>query len=563
MQTVVQPSHEAVEVAHKTSEKNKFGDETIEVDSITTRDGDTVRKLQPRHVALIGIGGTIGTALFVAIGSALTAGGPASLLIAFIIWSSVIWGVNNAMSEMVTWLPINSGFIRLAGRFVDEALGVAAGWNFFVCEAALVAFEVTACCVIVRFWDVDGSIHKAVWIAIILALYSLLNLITVEYYGESEFWFAIGKVLLITALICMTFVLMVGGNPKGDAFGFRYWKNPGAFAEYIEKGSMGRFLGFFQCLVTASFVIAGPDYLSMAAGEAINPRKTMPEAYRVVFARLVAFFVLGSLAVGIIVPYNDPSLLKAIGDGKPGAAKSPYVIALTRLEVPVLPHIINAAVLLSAFSAGNSYVFCASRTLYGLSLEGKAPRIFTKCSKRGVPYNSVIMVLAIGLLAFLSVSKNANIVLTWFVSIVTSSQLINFAIMTFTYLRFYKAMEVQGISRSELPYRSRFNPYTAYYSLTAITLMIFLQGYSVFIKGQWDVSNFLFAYFMVGVTPAIYLVWKLVKRTKWLALRDVDLFTGKKEIDEDELMWKELEAAGKLHQGKARKGWSQIRKFLF
>lgn len=124
--------------------------------------------------------------MFVAIGSALTAGGPASLLIAFMIWSSVIWGVNNAMSEVVTWLPLNSAFIRFAGRFVDEAFGVAAGWNFFICEAALVAFEVTACTVIVRFWDVDGSVPKAAWIAIIILLYSLLNLITVHYYGESE-----------------------------------------------------------------------------------------------------------------------------------------------------------------------------------------------------------------------------------------------------------------------------------------------------------------------------------------------------------------------------------------
>lgn len=80
---------------------------------------------------------TIGTALFVAIGSALTAGGPASLLIAFMIWASVIWGVNNAMSEVVTWLPINSAFIRFASRFVDEAFGVAAGWNFFICEGTI------------------------------------------------------------------------------------------------------------------------------------------------------------------------------------------------------------------------------------------------------------------------------------------------------------------------------------------------------------------------------------------------------------------------------------------
>ena len=549
---------------HVAGVDTKVVDAMFDGASIGTRDGDTLRQLQPRHVALIGIGGTIGTALFVAIGSALTAGGPASLLIAFCIWASVIWGVNESMSEVVTWLPINSAFVRFAGRFVDEAYGVAVGWNFFICQAALVAFEVTAVTVIVRFWDVNQSCPLWVYILVTVALYSLLNLITVKYYGESEFWFAIGKVLLITALILMTFIMMCGGNPKKDAFGFRYWKNPGAFAEYAPyEGSFGRFVGFFQCMISASFVIAGPDYLSMAAGEAINPRKTMPEAYKVVFARLVAFFVLGSLAVGIIVPYNDPNLLGAIKSKQPGAAKSPYVIGLRNFGVPVLPHIINAAVLLSAFSAGNSYVFCASRTLYGMALEGKAPKILTKCSKRGVPYWSVSVVLAIAMLSFLSVNKNSNVVLQWFVNLITASQLINFLTMCISYLRFRAALFAQNIPLSELPHRSRWLPAPAWWAAVMITLMIFLQGYGVFLPGEFDIATFMFNYFAVLIFPVVYLGWKVVKKTKYIPLKEIDLFTGKREIDDDEQRWKELEASGQLEQGKARGAWSQVRKFLF
>ncbi|BFZ55523.1 proteinral amino acid permease agp2 [Savitreella phatthalungensis] len=532
--------------------------------SIGSRDGDTIRKLQPRHVALIGIGGTIGTALFVAIGAALTAGGPASLLIAFSLWTTVIWGVNECMSEVVTWLPINSAFVRFAGRFVDEAFGVATGWNFFICEAALVAFEVTACTVIVTFWDPTYKCPLWVYILVVIAIYALLNLITVHYYGEAEFWFAIGKVLLITALIIMTFIMMVGGNPKHDAFGFRNWRIPGApFAEYIYTGDLGRFIGFFQCLTAASFVIAGPDYLSMAAGEAINPRKTMPEAYKVVFARLVAFFILGSLAVGIIVPFNDPHLLHAIKSHQPGAARSPYVIALQNFGVPVLPHIINAAVLLSAFSAGNSYVFCASRTLYGLALERKAPRILTKCSKRGVPYWSVSIVLAIALLSFLSVNKNSNVVLNWFVSLITASQLINFWTMCFSYLRWRAALKAQNIPLSELPRKSKWTPYPAYWALAMLSMMIVFQGYSLWTPDGFDVSTLIFDYFAVWVFIAVYFGWKLIYRTRIVPLNEVDLFTGKREIDEDELRWRELERSGALDKGQARTIWSAIRKFFF
>ena len=240
-----------------------------------------------------------------------------------------------------------------------------------------------------------------------------------KWYGESEFWLALGKVVLIVGLIIYTFITMLGGNPLHDRFGFRFWRDPGAFAELYKTGSLGRWLGFLQCLIQASFTIAGPDYVSMVAGEAENPRAVMPRAYNAVFGRLMAFFVLGSLAVGINVPYNDPELADAFSKNLPGAAASPYVVAMNRLQIHVLPDIVNAMVLTAAFSAGNSYVYCASRSLFGLALEGKAPKFLTTCTKNGVPIYCVTVVLALSLLSFLQVSSGASVVLQWFVNLVS------------------------------------------------------------------------------------------------------------------------------------------------
>lgn len=221
----------------------------------------------------------------------------------------------------------------------------------------------------------------------------------------------------------------------------------------------------------------------MAAGEAQNPRKVMPRAYKAVLTRLTFFFVFGSLAVGINVPHNDEELAAAFRSGRPGAAASPYVVAMNRLQVQVLPHIVNAMVLASAFSAGNSYVYCASRSLFGLALEGKAPRILTKCTKQGVPIYCVMVVLAIALLSFLQVSNNAAVVLQWFVNLVTASQLINFSVMAFTFIKWKKACEVQGLDRNTLPFTSRLQPFQAWYALIATFIMTFLGGYEVFLPG--------------------------------------------------------------------------------
>lgn len=321
------------------------------------------------------------------------------------------------MAEMVTYLPISSPFIRFAGRYVDEAFGVAAGYNFFVFEAMLVPFEIVACNVIIHFWS--DIVPAGGIIAIVIVCYGVINVFAVQWYGESEFWLALGKVLLIIGLIIYTFIVMLGGNPQGDRFGFRYWNNPGSFTELYYGGTLGRFLGFLQCLIQASFTIAGPDYVSMAAGEAENPRRVLPRAFKAVFYRLTAFFMFGSLCVGILVPYNDAELKEAFSSGKPGAAASPYVVSMNRLGIPVLPHIVNAMVLGAAFSAGNSYVYCASRSLFGLALEGKAPKIFTRCTRNGVPIYCVALVLLISLLSFLQLSNDAAVVLSWFVNLVS------------------------------------------------------------------------------------------------------------------------------------------------
>lgn len=397
------------------------------------------------------------------------------------------------MAEMVTYLPISSPFIRFAGRWVDEAFGFAAGWNFFVFEAALVPFEIVACNLIIHFWS--DIVPTGAVIAIIIGLYGLINVLAVKWYGESEFWAALGKMLLIIGLIIFTFITMLGGNPTGDRFGFRYWNEPGAFTEKHYTGHLGIFLGFLQCLIQASFTIAGPDYVSMAAGEAENPRYVMPRAFNAVFYRLTCFFVLGALCVGILVPYNDPELKAALEGGEPGAAASPYVVAMNRMNIGGLPHIVNAMVLTAAFSAGNSYVYCASRSLYGLSLEGKAPKFLTKCTRQGVPIYCVGIVLCFALLAFLALSSSTATVLDWFVSLVTASQLLNFAMTCFTYLFFFRALKAQGIDRRTLPYRAWYQPYVAYYGLIGTFVMAFVGGYTVFLPldGYWSVPDFLFS----------------------------------------------------------------------
>ena len=126
--------------------------------------------------------------------------------------------------------------------------------------------------------------------------------------------------------------------------------------------------------------------LCSAASETENPRRNISKAVRRVFWRIIIFYLLGILITGMLVPYDDPALLNSTGT----ATQSPYVIAIRRAGIHTLPSIINAAVFTSAFSAGNSFLFCSSRILYGLAIRGQAPRVFAYCTKNGLPIFSVL-----------------------------------------------------------------------------------------------------------------------------------------------------------------------------
>ncbi|KFY37042.1 hypothetical protein V495_07431 [Pseudogymnoascus sp. VKM F-4514 (FW-929)] len=492
------------------------------------------RKLRGRQVQLFAIGGAIGTSLFVQMGAALPKGGPAGLFLGFVTYGSIVLAVNQCFAEMVCYMPIPSPFVRLAGHWVDEALSFAMGWNFFLTMALGIPYEIAALNVLLTYWT--DKVPVAAVVVICIVLYAVLNILTVRYYGVSEFYLSIFKVLLMIGLIAYTFITMVGGNPDRDPYGFRYWKNPGSFVEYLTPGNTGRFLGILACMVQGSFTMVGPEFISMAAGEAERPRRVMYKAYSSFVWRLMFFFLVGALAIGIVVPYNDKTLSDTLSGNRKGSgtgAASPYVISMDKFGIPVLPHIVNAGIMTSVFSAGNNLVFSASRTLYGMSIEGKAFAIFSKCSRSGVPYYAVAFSMLFCLLGFLQVSNGSAQVLNWLVGCITASYLLNYFGTCITYLHFHKSLKLQGVDRDTLPYKGYLQPYAAWYAVCGTGIMTLILGYNLFITGHWDLASFFLDYVMVAFFILTFVFWKVFKRTKYVRPGTADLQLGntKNEID--------------------------------
>ncbi|KAF7874217.1 hypothetical protein EAF04_002889 [Stromatinia cepivora] len=506
--------------------------------------GYVTRGLKSRHIQFIALGGTIGTGLFLGIGGALTQAGPLSILLGYSFTGIAIFAMMQCLGEMATWLPLPGAIPQFCARYVDDALGFAVGWNNWYSAAITLCAEISAASVVIQYWPGAVHISVAVWISIIIVLVICLNIFAVSIYGEAEFLFASIKIITIVGLLIMAFIVDLGGNPKNDRLGFRYWKHGQAMKEYDSTGDTGRFLGLFSTLVNAAFSYGGVELVAVAAGEAENPRKNIPKAVRRVFWRILFFYVLGSLAIGVLVSSSDKHLLKAQEEGAPGAARSPWVIGIQNAGIPVLPSIINAVILTSATSSANAFLYTGSRYLFALAQNKQAPRFLLRCSKAGVPYWAVLCTASISLITYLSVgSGGAATAFTWFQNLTTIASLFTWCSICVAYIQFYKALAAQGVDRNTLVFKSRFQPYTAYISLGFFIVIIFFNGFDVFVgqnHSHWNITNFLTAYIGIPIFFVLYGFWKILKRTKWVSPADADIYTGKAALDAEDGQWPDL-----------------------
>ena len=385
-------------------------------------------------------------------------------------------------------------------------------------DANLDSFTVVAAAVLVEFWV---TINNAIWITIFSALVIITAMLFVRIYGELEFFFSMLKIALIIGINIMALVITCGGAPNHQSIGFQYWRNPGAFVQYLGiGGSLGRFLGFWTTLNNALYAYSGIENITMAAAETKNPRRAIPMAAKRIFIRILLFYVLTIFMVGLVVPANNPNLLHSSGT----ASESPFVIAARLAGIKVVPSIINAIVLTSAWSSGNSSMLGGTRVLFGLAMHGHAPKIFTRVNRFGVPYVSACFYSLLLCLGYMTLSSSASTVFNWLQDLVSISTLVNWIVICLVYLRFHYGCKKQGINRhTELPWAAPFQPYTTWASLTLFIVLLFTGGYATFIHGHWEIETFISSYLNIPIILVLYFGAKFWMKSKIVPLEEMPI----------------------------------------
>ncbi|KAI4106913.1 MAG: hypothetical protein L6R37_001912 [Teloschistes peruensis] len=462
--------------------------------------GKLARKLSARQVQMIAIGGTIGTGLFLGTGNSLATGGPASMLIGYAIVGAIVFITMLSLGEMAAFLPVAGSFCTFASRFVDDAFGFALTWNYWFNDAVSTASDLVALQLVLQYWTTKfpgWGLSLIFWVLLILA-----NIVTVRIYGEVGL---AGHIFIILGI-----AVNCGANTEHRYIGGHNW----FIGDAPFVGGIG---GFASVFVTAAFAYGGTESIAITAGETKDPARTMPKVVRNVFWRILLFYILSILILGLNVPYTTPDL-----DSK-DTRTSPFTLVFQMAGSSAAGSFINAVIMTSVLSAANHALFAGTRLLYTLTVERHAPKFFGALNRNQIPWIAVLATSATSILCFGASFIGAGQLWTWLQNIVGVSNQLSWAAIGVASIRFRAGIKAQNREDS-LPFKNWTYPWGPWFSVILNIFLVLVQGWSSF-SPSFDVVTFFSLYIELPVMVFMYIGWKLLKRTEIVKLREMDLET--------------------------------------
>ncbi|MFD6158875.1 amino acid permease [Nocardia sp. NPDC060256] len=457
------------------------------------------KSLKPRQLQMIAIGGAIGTGLFLGAGGRLANAGP-GLFLVYGVCGFFAFLILRALGELVLHRPSSGSFVSYAREFFGEKAAFVAGWMYFLNWSMTGIADTTAIAQYFHYWSGFSSIPQWLLALIALILVLSINLISVKWFGEMEFWAALVKVFALSAFLIVGTIFLIGrftvqGNPTG----------PSVIAD-----SGGLFpTGVLPLVVVVSgvvFAYAAVELVGTAAGETENPAKIMPRAINSVIARIAIFYVGSLVLLGLLLPYTAYT-----------AKESPFVTFFTLLGVPGIGSVMNLVVLTAAFSSLNAGLYSTGRILRSMSMNGSAPKFTGVMGRNGVPYGGILLT---SLIALVGIALNGVVPDRAFEIVLNLASLgivASWATIVLCQLQLWRWSK-QG--KADRPSFRMFGaPYTGLLTLVFLFLVVVLTGID-YPVGTWTVAS------LVLIIPMLIVGW-LVARKRVLSIAEERMgYTG-------------------------------------
>ncbi len=344
---------------------------------LAAQDEGYSHSLKPRQIQMIGIGGAIGTGLFLGAGARLQLAGPALALV-YGACGFFCFFILRALGELVMYRPTSGSFVSYAREFLGEKASFVTGWMFFLNWAHAGIVDITAVALYMHYWGAFAGVPQWVFAAIALAFVGGMNMLAVKFFGEMEFWFSLIKVAaLVIFLVVGTSLLAMGHTVGGGVPGLHMiTENGGLFPHGV--------LPAIVIIQGVVFAYAGIELVGTAAGEAENPRAVLPRSINNVIWRICLFYVGSVVLLVMLLPWTAYR-----------AGTSPFVTFFGALGVPGIGSVMNLVVLTAALSSLNSGLYSTGRVLRSLAMGGSAPKYVARMNAAKVPYGGILVTLVI------------------------------------------------------------------------------------------------------------------------------------------------------------------------
>ncbi|BDR53339.1 aromatic amino acid transporter AroP [Bombiscardovia nodaiensis] len=412
------------------------------------------RGMKTRQMQMMAIGGAIGVGLFYGSSGAITYAGP-SVLLAYIIAGAAMFCIVRAVGEMATAEPVSGATVSYASRYIHPFMGFAIGWTGLLGSVAGSGAEFTALGEYVKYWFPGIPIWVSALVGV--AFTALINLISVAFFGESQFWLSMVKVVTIVIMVVGgLFIIFTGVGTGGHPILFKNLTVDGFMPNGIT--------GLLFSLVLVAFAFGGVESVVYTAGEAKNVKTTMPKAVNGVFWSILLFYVGSTFVILCMWPWDK---LQGVG--------SPFVKVFASLGIPAAADVINFVVITASLSALSSGIYTFSRQLYNLSLQGSAPKPLSKVSSKKIPYISVITVVLMQGIGIVLMAVLPARAFSIFSSITVFMLVLSWVSELLAHLRFRKIRRDEG-RESELTFKQPFYPFADYFALIIMGLVMIMMA---------------------------------------------------------------------------------------
>ncbi|KAI1421182.1 amino acid permease/ SLC12A domain-containing protein [Xylaria sp. FL1777] len=399
---------------------------------------DFEKVITTRQFIFMALGSSIGAGLLLSTGQALAIGGPAPLFIAFAVVGLAVWITMCNLGELSTNIPMKGSFYEFSVRFISPAWGFAMGWNYVVNLVFVLPFEIIVMVMCARFWNPDISVSLLIppFIVGLIVIYSF----GARWYAEAENVFGALKIIIIAVFVVTAIYILVRDVPTDasstEHMAYKSW-HTGAFKNGVP--------GFLFAFTTAGMAYGGTEMLGLTAAECRFPQRVMKLASRLVAGRIILLYLLPVSMLGLVLKVDLGPVSASNDNNTTKELVSPFVLAVSQANIPMLPDLMNAVIIVAIFSMANASIFASSRALQAISARGMGPRFCARLYQ-GRPLGALAVVLTFSLLSFAKAAQHGDEVFVWLLSLASCSNYLTWSSICVAQVRCRLALQRQGKS---------------------------------------------------------------------------------------------------------------------